>query len=383
MPKEQQSPELDPRIYFRSTPPPEVQRILSRPEFANAPIEGWFPIPTRSEKREFTPLRVLEASGLIDAHQLLEPFLDNPIFVQTLRTIDVFNGCRHVCDTCLADALPPTKMFTLHSLEALFSDPRFINMLQKDSLRFGSSGDLLNHPQAITIATLALEATQSLHQERLKQTEDKKGHRLKIMTNYRLNNELEIDKLIELGEANPDRLRITISLPLNRKDTVNHQFSSFVINRPHLFDPKKLKYDKDGLIDLTSWYSKNRILGIQDVRHPFLLFNIGRTLPDEVRREKVSDGKLAENDSRLEEQSGLVKTYLNPEALWLQMYVDRQHSHTTRLFTPFTSENVNALSHLPFHPDFTTPPNWPGGGGAEPVVRGTRHTPNPIPTFKS
>jgi len=186
---------------------------------------------------------------------------------------------------------------------------------------------------------------------------------IKIMTNYRLNNELEIDKLIELAEQDPRRMRVTISLPLNLKDTVNHQFTNFVLNRPHIFKPEELKYDDQGLIDMSYWMGGYPHLGVMDVRHPLVLFTSGRAIPQEEARLKIGNGKFAENQTMLEGQEGFAKTYLNPEALWLQVYTTGLSSHTTRLFTPINPDNIEALSHIPYHPDFATPPNWPGGKG--------------------
>lgn len=47
-------------------------------------------------------------------------------------------------------------------------------------------------------------------------------------------------------------------------------------------------------------------------------------------------------------------------------------SHTCRTFTPITLENLEAISHLPYHPDFPAPPNWPGGRGVVDDVKGRR-----------
>ena len=113
----------------------------------------WFAIPALVHSRraiKFANIRIA------DALKLLEAMLKYHIINQTLRTIDVFNGCNSYCDTCLADTGYPSSMFSLTSLEKLFSNSHFLQSLAPDSLRIGSAGDVLNHPQAIEIVTLVL-----------------------------------------------------------------------------------------------------------------------------------------------------------------------------------------------------------------------------------
>jgi len=278
---------------------------------------------------------------------------------QTLRTIDVLNGCGHHCDVCLADAAFPSRMFSFESLKKLFSDKRFQDMLQPDSIRFGSSGDILDHPRGVEIVKMVLEATKSLHEKSIQ--EGKKGYKIKIFTNYRPNLEDQLDELIEIAKANPDRFRLTISLPFNKKDTVNAKFMDYVEARPELFAGVTERGEDDLLREAPGTLLKN--VGIQDVRHPRLLFMVGRVMSKAANAGRVPEWDVVEGDRELSfRDRGFVKTFLNPDALWLMVYATPYESNSARVFTPLNKSNLEAFSHLPFHPDFPVPPNWPGKG---------------------
>ena len=340
-------------------PPSEVSKVLKEHGLPEKEIEGWLAVPSVLPPRNRISKKEIAKKGSVDAYELLGPLLGNKTLNQTLRTVDILNGCGHHCDTCLADAALPNRMFSFESIQRIFSDERFINMLQPDSLRFGSSGDILDHPQSISIIKAALNGTAVLDERRIKS--QGKKHKIKIFTNYRPNLEKQIDELIELARQNPERIDVCLSLPFNKKDTVNIKFGDFVKARPQIFGDKIEKLE-DGMVWVPWGNEKLENVTIQDVRHPRLLFMTGRVLSKEANADRVKDYDMVEADQDTSfADSGLVKTYLNPDALWLMIYATPYESHTGRVFTPITPSNISALSYLPYHHDFPTPPNWPGG----------------------
>jgi hypothetical protein len=155
---------------------------------------------------------------------------------------------------------------------------------------------------------------------------------------------------------------MVISLPFNRKDTVNQRFESYVKSRPDIFGEYII--GEDGLVQDVETIPQN--IGIQDVRHPRVLFMSGRVLDSKTNNGRVKDFDFVERDRDSDFQTrGFTKVYLNPDALWLNVYTTAYESHTDRLFTPITKENIEVLSKTPYHPDFPLPPNWSGGQGVE------------------
>jgi hypothetical protein len=276
--------------------------------------------------------------------------------------MDVFNGCGRHCDTCYADSALPSKMFSYDSLNRLFSDDRFIQMLQPDSVRFGSSGDILEHPQAIEIIEMVLQKTVSLDTKRVQETKGINNFQVKIFTNYRPNAEIQLDKLIDIAKNNKERIDVVISLPFNRKDTINEKFMDYIKARPNIFKNDD-QVGEDGL--LKKYYnSELQNITIMDTRHPEVLYMSGRVLSKEANANRVKDFDLEEVDRKDSFYSrGFTKTYLNPDALWLMIYATPYESHTTKVFTPITSQNINVLSKIPYHSDFPVPQNWLGGKG--------------------
>jgi hypothetical protein len=145
-------------------PPPEILQILDEHKYPKNKLE-WTPIPSKDLPTRRRSMEELMKNGQVDAEKLIAPLLGNPILDQTLRTIDVLNGCGHQCDVCLADSALPSKIFSYDSLERLFSNKDFLRMLQPDSLRFGSSGDVADHPRAGEIIAMVLEQTKSRERE--------------------------------------------------------------------------------------------------------------------------------------------------------------------------------------------------------------------------
>jgi len=351
-------------------PPPEVRAIIEEQGLEPDKIEGWLAVPAIRPPLERLSRKEL-AKGQVDAVELLEPLLGDPRLKGTLRTMDVLNGCTHQCDTCVLGAVLPSKMFSQASLEKLFEDERFIEMLQPDSLRFGSSGDILNHPEGVEIARMVLDKTRVLDEQRMDR--EGKHHQIKILTNYRpgKENERRLDELIGLAEQYPERFELVVSLPFNREDTINKAFVKYAQKRTQVFGEHDV--DEDGNFLKTPREYGDEIqdgwanVGINDVRHTQYLFVEGRGLS-----EKANAGRVPawfhltyETDHKegIFERRGRAKTYLNPDALWLTVYATPYESNTARVSTPLNPDNIGALSHVPFHYDFPTPPNWPGGKG--------------------
>ncbi len=344
-------------------PPPEVASLISRSGIPSDVIEGWLAVPAINPPFERIALREIQQQGQVDAYELLRPLLCNRILDRTLRTIDVLNGCGHRCDTCLVDSALPSRMFSYDSLKRLFSDDKFIQMLQPDSIRFGSSGDILDHPQGLDIIRMALEKTATLDAKRQTESGGKERYQIKVFTNYRPRTESQLDELIALAKQYPERIRLTISLPFNKNDAVNKKFTEYVRARPGIFKDSS-QVGEDGLLDIGVGSTQFRNVGVQDVRHPRLLFMIGRVLSKEANAGRVAEWDMVEGDRETSfRDRGLVKTYLNADALWLMIYATPYESHTSRVFTPITTQNISILSKLPYHQDFPTPPNWPGGKG--------------------
>jgi len=343
-------------------PPPEVTEILKKQGLPEGKIEGWLAVPSINPPTTRISRKEIATSGQVDAYELLAPFLGKDALDQTLRTVDLLNGCGHHCDVCLADSALPSGVFSYDSLERLFSDERFLKMLQPDSIRIGSSGDILDHPRAKGVVTMMLEKTEALDRQRM--VNEDKHHLIKIFTNYRHRFEEQLDELIEVAKQNPERIRLTISLPFNRTDAANSKFNDYALGRSGVFGTGH-EIGDDGLLNVFPWAKdKMKNVNVQDVRHPRLLFMSGRILSEEINAGRVPEWDKVEYGRTSDfEHRGLVKTYLNPDALWLMIYATPFESHTGRVFTPISLENLDAISHLPYHLDFPAPPSWPGGTG--------------------
>jgi len=320
---------------------------------------GWRSVPALSPFERRMSLANVIKNGGTDAYKIFESFLGDYTFKETLRIMDVANGCGIQCDTCLADVPPPTKIFTYGSLERLFSDPRFKKLLQPDSFRIGSAGDVSDHPRGLDIVNLVLRETKELD---LKRQIDGKRHRVNVYTNYRPNREEFLDGLLQLAQRNKDRLIAVISLPVNRNDTVYRRFADFARARTHIFG-ENTETDSQGRYTASGEFNLPN-LGLQDLYRQNYLFGQGRILSEDTMIEKAHEGRYRDpNEENVYRHRGYVKTFLNPDGLWLMVYTTPHESHTCRAFTLITPENISKLSHLNYHPDFPTPPNWPGKSG--------------------
>lgn len=346
--------------FRRAELPEPATAILADIGMPETAVSGWYAVPILRP----TTLRIPEwAIASVDAYRMMEPLLDEPSLAGTLRTADVVNGCGHQCGVCVADAALPTRRMDGASLERLFADARFIDMLQPDSLRFGSSADIILHPEAMRILDVAMAATEPLDAA-MQVSGDR--HTIKVFTNYRPNAEGALDRLIEYAIANPERFRMTISLPFNGNDAVNDRFVAYAAQRAEVFDTEERRY-LYGLKQTMGGSTNVDNVSVHDVRHSTGVFTTGRFLKEQKLRGKLRmiDVVNPYREPRFEHR-GMVKTYLNPDALWLMVYATPYESHTLRAFTPITPENIAYLSHLPYHRDFSTPPNWPGGTGKPP-----------------
>lgn len=227
------------------TPPEEVIRTFRRyqgsrcftDEQMSILVPAWYSRPALNPPLRRLPFRDLTFRQ-VDAFAIVEPFLNNPILNQTIRIMDTANGCGHQCNTCFMDSPLPSTLFSLVSLDRLFSTPEFMKMLQPDSFRIGSAGDLLDHPDAVDITAMILERTAPLDAARRTKGAN---HTLKIFTNYRKIHESALVDLIHLTERAKERIDLTISLPNNRIDTVNLQFKEFAQKHADLFKWKPYK----------------------------------------------------------------------------------------------------------------------------------------------
>lgn len=176
-------------------------------------------------------------------------------------------------------------------------------------------------------------------------------HRVTVFTNYRPNNEVELNKLLDLAIKNQHRLAVVISLPLNKTDTVNNRFIEYVKTRPDMFFKPK-GFDVE---------ARFKNIHIQDVRHETLIFTTGRRLSHPMLMAKKNIGCVVETDRELDyRHRGFVEVYFNPDALWLMAYSTIHESHTVRSYTPLNPTNLEVFSLLPYHPNNLVPPNWPG-----------------------
>lgn len=343
-----------------AVPPYEVMAKLREQGLSDNEIAqlGWYPVPALSHIDRRVSRAGLVANGQVDAFSLMEPYLNQTVLAQTLRTMDVGNGCGNHCDTCCVDSPFISKMFSYASLERLFYDDDFHEMLQPDSIRIGSSGDIMDYPNPAAIANMILQATKPLEQRRKR---DGNHYEIKIFTNYRPIHAKKLDSLIELALHHKHRMKLVVSLPFNRTDIINRKFTEYVKSRGDFFR-KGYYIDDGGLIAPTSLKTASKNFTVYDVRQTEWLFTCGRVLSDELRRGRIDKSNLNPGTSNVRAR-GLVKTYLNPDALWLMVYATRHESHTQRVFTPITLDNLIVLGKLQYHPDFPTPPNWPGSAG--------------------
>lgn len=346
--------------YHLASPSLDMVRTITKHGGKSSDFSGWYAIPNPDPITK----RISQAELLgteVNVHKMLEFFLSDPRFVQTLRTMDFANGCGRQCGTCLADSCLPSKTFDVDSYLSLLSDKRFIARLQPDSLRIGSSGDIQDLPFAPEIILATILATEELDYARKKQNPDHR-HFLHVLTSYTPRDEASLDQLIDIAKKYPHRIVLCISLPYNTSDILSRKFVQYVKDRPDVFR-QNFDCDRYGNYD-PSWNAAiQEGIHVQDVRHFPMLFGEGRTLDPNLYLRRSNTVLAPQDRDSAYISRGMAKVYLNPEGLWLMGYVTPEESHTNRVFTLINEKNIDSLCHLPYHPDFPTPPNWPGGSG--------------------
>lgn len=340
----------------RVEPPPEVVKFLKQAGLSPKDFP-WYDVPSLNPPRTRLSLEQVNANP-VDLLPMLDKYglLGHKILTRSLRTLDTLVGCGHHCDTCLANAAFPSAIFSFPGLVDAFTDRRFLRTLNPQGIRFGSAGDVLDHPFGREIIELALESTEELDQAEFKRSEGRNRYKIKVYTNFRPHLKNQLTRLIDLALANLDRLKLVISLPMNRVDTINDLWVYYATKKPHIFVRNKLDGNFSSLVEN---------IGVQDVRLRTGAWMVGRVLDkkyrDRIGREMFHDGERDLNYR----QRGLVKTYLNPDSLWLMIYATMREASSVRVFTPLNSDNIDLFSQLPWHEDFHTPPNWIGGRGQE------------------
>lgn len=312
----------------------------------------WYDVPSLYPPKERISRQKIQDNS-VDVLTLLDEFLGNKVLTRSIRVLDLLTGCNKQCDVCLAKAALPSTIFSYEGLYHAFQNREFLNLLQPDSLRSGSAGDSLDHPQAPQIFRMILEATDFLEYQRNKK---EKHHVLKIFANFRPLETDALDEMLQLALDYPERVRFVISLPVMKNDTINDLFRKYASDK---YRRDFFKFNRDDTVDGKLW-----CVVVQDVRHYTGFWRIGR-VPD--KRYLSRKGLYVYDGNRRThyEDRGLVKVYLNPDALWLFIYGTMKHSSTARIFTPLNDDILDIFSYLPWHPHFPTPPNWPGGKGQE------------------
>lgn len=338
-------------------PPPEVVEILQRAGLTFPEIESmlWLSYPYKApQDKPIGSEQLIE----VDALELLEPLLDTPELFGTVDFIDLFNGCNTHCDTCLLDSQYPTRMFSHGSLDALFKDERLVRMLFATAFRFGLAGDPLDHPQAVKIIKHILKETEVLHRkvkEHLSYVYPPYfkflAHQVIVFTNYRSHKDGALVELIELAQQNKDRMRVVISLPLQRNDSVQKQFARFVQDHPHLFGkPDKQHISSLGTLVNTDFIERKLgNVSVSDVRRSTVLMT-GRILASRFLKGRVEKHRriVNEDEAEMMQKRGTIRgILLNPDGLWLWLNATLYESHTGFVFTPITSENIGLLSQIP------------------------------------
>lgn len=271
--------------------PPEVRVIfdayqqehhLSNTEMSQL-VPRWYPIPSVHPLTERKPMNeILEHQ--VDAYGVIKPYLGDKRFDGTLKTMDIGVGCGRHCGQCLTDSSHIYSLFSFESLDTLFDDPQFQNMLRgQESLRIGSAGDISDHPRAVDIVRMMIEKTAGLDRERMDR--DQSHYKIKIFTNYRPTDEGKILGLIGLAEKYPERFDMVISLPVNSTDTVNIKFKQFILKH------------KDRFPKLVNQTLHPNYLMVFTAKHPELLNDqITPTLRQEFRQ--YLKGKIDEFQCR-------------------------------------------------------------------------------------
>lgn len=279
--------------------------------------------------------------------QTVRPWLGEKILTGSIRSGDVNDGCISPCDTCVYDSRFPTRRWSLNSVKEAFSNQSFINLLQPDSFRLGNTAEPTDHPQIVAIAETVLQGTEGLDYRRM--AEGQGHHQVKLIISYRPTKEPIIEALIELCRKQPDRFMVLMALPRNRDSRVREAFEEMAAR--HWLFKGRTDFKHKGLTNLPNFL-------INDVgkrTDDFMLY--GRVLKEE---KEIPEATVTHKSEKTIVQRGLAKIHLNPWGLWLKIYSSYE-SYTGAIFIQVTNNTIRNFACFPWHYDFPTPPNWPGG----------------------
>lgn len=115
------------------------------------------------------------------------------------------------------------------------------------------------------------------------------------------------------------------------------RFLDFVQDKPAIFETSP-PANADALAEV---HSKYKNIGVIDVLQKSGIDKLthGRILAG-------AEGRSTDNTLSFEDR-GFVKTFLNPDQLWLMVYTTVYESRTCRAFTPITPENLQCFRKLP------------------------------------
>jgi hypothetical protein len=332
--------------------PPETEKTI-RDNFPGD-IQTWvlshlYPYPALAVPKMHLP-EVEISRNQTDIYQIMSQFFETPELKGSLRVADLSTGCDN-CSTCYMDSPPESSRMTAVSWEKLVNEPKFLEILSPDHFRFGSAGDILNHPDGVSMVRSLLTATEPLH---AKLRKDNKSYYLKFVVNYRPNRETQLTELLEMCLDNPVRTEITVSLPRNRNPNTLNAFTGYMVKNSRFFpDPLWQENFYMGQIDGATEKIRAVKIKVPDV--------IGRVLAEDTDRHHRF-GKYYQTGIKPYDfaQRGLTSILLNSDGLWQIIYATSFDSRTTKIFIPLTPVNIPWLSRLPWHGDFPKPPNWRG-----------------------
>jgi hypothetical protein len=261
----------------------------------------WYPYPSR---RYWNSDKGGQVEELDNAETVLSIANQNDL-QEYLEAIDLTVGCRYPCQTCIRDSQSLSSTMSFETASRIIQNPIFGNLLPKWSACVGFTAEPTDNPNILEIIKLTLAAT----------SDKQNGFRIKLNTNYRKQKEDILSQLMILA-GSTNRMTLTVSLPLNRGDQIQDDFSEF----------------KKSNIDL---FRKN--VNIFDLKNPKWqeIENMGRVLPG------AKDASLSEVE--IFQTRGIGRLLLNPEGLWFMVNTTKYEAHTPEIYTPVTLENAGLI----------------------------------------
>ena len=260
---------------------------------------NWYPYPSKHfwNPRPNGRIEVLDISDEI--HQ----FIRHPGLEGTLNAMDLTVGCRYPCQTCIRDSGLLSSTISSESIDKLTSDHAFSRLLADFNICVGYAAEPSDNPQFLNIISTLI------------QMDVPRDYRFDIRTNYRKQKEQSLSELLALSETNR-QINITVSLPLNRDDTIQKDFAGFKQNNEVLF--------------------KNA--SVFDLQHPLWqeIERLGRILPE------AKESSLTELETF--QTRGYGGLLLNPEGLWFMINATKYEAHTPEIYTLITAQNIEAIA---------------------------------------